>query len=144
MLKKFSSPKIVEVLTEVTIRSGIYLSFKKGRPCEIKKEKLVSFVIFARLCDDVCEQMELDSEVCLGRYYDHSAFQYHYTRLSENAIQRLTSLFRDKIYVLVNEIYLHIFDSTALSTTVPISGILSLPRGAFLEYTRALTALIPP
>jgi hypothetical protein len=46
MLKKFSSPKIVEVLTEATIRSGICLTFKRGRPCEIKKRETCQLCYF--------------------------------------------------------------------------------------------------
>jgi hypothetical protein len=64
------------------------------------------------------EVMEQESELYINRHYDHSALQYHYTHLNRKIIYQLTYLFRDKIYTLINEIYLHIFDSTALSTSV--------------------------
>ena len=121
MLKKFSSKKIVSTINEVTVRSGICLAFKRGRPCEIKKEKLISFIIFSRMIAHGYEQMELDSELYLGRHYDHSNFAYHYKNLSPKVIILLTSLFEHKIKSLLNEeIFLHIFDSTALSTSVRV------------------------
>ena len=67
---------------------------------------------------DVYEEMERNSELYLGRHYDHSAFAYHYTKLPANVIYILTAVIEDKIKHLLNEIYLHIFDSTTLSTSV--------------------------
>ena len=117
-LKKFSAPAIVSVLAEALRSSGIVLAATLGRPCEVKKEKLIGYLLFAKLCGDVYEQMELNSELYLQRHYDHSAFQYHYTALSCNVILQLTSLLEQRIKHLTNEILLHIFDSTALSTSV--------------------------
>lgn len=63
--------------------------------------------------------MEIDSELYLGRHYDHSALQYHYSNLDVQVICALTNLFKDKINNLLTEdILFHIFDSTALSTSV--------------------------
>lgn len=118
MLKKFSTPKILDKLTEVTRRKGLIIIYKIGRHCEIPKEKLITFVIFSRMSHKGYEVMEQESELYLNRHYDHSAFQYHYANLSVTVIYQLTYLFRDMIYKLINEIYLHIFDSTALSTSV--------------------------
>ena len=121
MLKKFSSKKIVSVICEVTIRSGISLTFKRGRPCEVKKERLISFIIFSRMIAHGYEQMELDSELYLNHHYDHSNFQYHYKNLPSEVIILLTKLFEKKIKSLLEEeILLHIFDSTALSTSVRV------------------------
>src|SRR3989338_6552199 len=117
-LKKFSASAIVSVLAEALRSSGIVLAASLGRPCEVKKEKLIGYLLFAKLCGDVYEQMELNSELYLQRHYDHSAFQYHYTALSCNVILQLTSLLEQRIKHLTNEILLHIFDSTALSTSV--------------------------
>ena len=118
MLKNFSAPDIVSVLAEAIIRSGMSLVFKRGRPCEVKKEKLIGFMLFARLSGDSYERMELNSELFLQRHYDHSAFQYHYTKLSEQLIRKLASLLEQRIKGMINEILFHIFDSTALSTSV--------------------------
>ena len=110
--------KIIEQLSEVVRRKCLVIVYRKGRPCEIRKEKLITFILIARMNHKVYEIMEMESELYLKRHYDHSAFQYHYSNLGENTIYALTELFRDKIYNLINEIYLHIFDSTALSTSV--------------------------
>lgn len=118
MLKNFSSLAITNVLSEAILRSGLLIISKRGRPCEIKKNKLIGYLLFARLCGDGYEKMEQDSELYLNRHYDHSNFQYHYTRLPESLIICLTSLLEEKIKLLINEVHLHIFDSTALSTSV--------------------------
>ena len=118
MLKKFSMQKIIRQLSEVVRRKCLVIVYSKGRPCEIRKEKLITFILMARMSHKGYELMEMESEIYLKRHYDHSAFQYHYSNLSENTIYLLTELFRDKIYDLINEVYLHIFDSTALSTSV--------------------------
>ncbi len=110
--------KIIWQLSEVVRRKCLVIIYNKGRPCEIRKEKLITFILIARINHKGYETMEMESELYLKRHYDHSAFQYHYSNLGENTIYILTNLFRDKIYNLINEIYLHIFDSTALSTSV--------------------------
>jgi hypothetical protein len=118
MLKNFSSPKIVRCLEETIIRSSILIKYKRGRPCEVRKEKIVGFILYAKLCGDGYEQMELDSELYLRRHYDHSNFQYHYTKLPSRIIADLTAILEVKIKTMINEILIHIFDSTALSTSV--------------------------
>ena len=62
--------------------------------------------------------MELNSELFLERHYDHSNFWYHYTSLPPLVICTLTSILEVKIKILINEILLHIADSSALSTAV--------------------------
>jgi len=118
MLKKFSIQNIIEQLSEVVRRKCLVIIYDRGRPCEIRKEKLITFILIARINHKGYELMEMESELYLKRHYDHSAFQYHYSNLDESTIYILTELFKDKIYNLINEIYLHIFDSTALSTSV--------------------------
>ena len=106
------------MLADTLRSSGIILVYGYGRPCEVRKEKLIGYLLFARLCGDVYERMETQSELYLKRHYDHSAFQYHYTSLSQEVILKLTSLLEQRIKEMINEILLHIFDSTALSTSV--------------------------
>jgi len=118
MLKNFSSLAIARCLEEAIIRSAVLLKYERGRPCEVRKERIIGFILYAKVCGDGYEQMELDSELYLQRHYDHSNFQYHYTRLSIDIILLLTSLLEKKIKSMTNEILLHIFDSTALSTSV--------------------------
>ena len=118
MLKKFSSLSIISALSEIIVRNGIILSFHLGRPCEIKKCQLISFLLFCKVNGAGYEEMELDSEPFLRRHYDHSTFHYHYTFLPEKVIIFLTLILEKKIKEMTNEILLHIFDSTALSTSV--------------------------
>lgn len=106
------------MLAETLRNSGIMLVTGYGRPCEVRKEKLIGYLLFAKLCGDVYERMEMESGLYLKRHYDHSAFQYHYTNLSQDVILNLTSLLEQRIKGMINEILLHIFDSTALSTSV--------------------------
>jgi hypothetical protein len=118
MLKNFSSFSITNSLGETILRSGILIISRRGRPCEVKKEKLLGFLLFAKLCGDGYEQMELDSKLFLKRHYDHGTFQYHYTALDVSVIIGLTAFLEKKIKEQINEVLLHIFDSTALSTSV--------------------------
>src|SRR3989338_1107421 len=118
MLKKFSTATISSILEEEILRSGLLILFKRGRPCEVRKEKIVGFLLFSRLMTDVYEQMELNSELYLGRHYDHGSFWYHYSSLSPIVIYNLTSILEVKIKKLIDEILLHIADSSALSTSV--------------------------
>ena len=118
MLKNFSSLSITNCLGEVIFRSGLLIISPRGRPCEVRKEKLLGFLLFAKICKDGYEKMELDSELFLNRHYDHGTFQYHYTNLSASTIICLTDILEKRIKEMINEVMLHIFDSTALSTSV--------------------------
>ena len=106
------------MLAEILKNTGIVLATGYGRPCEVRKEKIIAYLLFAKISGDVYEQMERESELYLSRHYDHSAFQYHYTNLSPEVILNLTSLLEQRIKEMSNEVLLHIFDSTALSTSV--------------------------
>lgn len=118
MLKKFSASTCVSVLAETITRSGARVTCKRGRPCAVKKEKLIAYILWARLCNDGYEEMELESELYLHRHYDHSNFQYHYTKLQLTVLYQVSELLKNKILELTNNILLHIADSTALSTSV--------------------------
>lgn len=118
MLKNFSAAHCVSILSEVIMHSSGSLACHRGRPCTVRKERLIAFIVWSRLSGDGYERMEQQSECYLGRHYDHSLFQYHYTRLSQALLCTLTSFFERKIKELTNEILLHIADSTALSTSV--------------------------
>ena len=117
-LKKFSSKDILLQLYYTTKHTGLVIIYKKGRPCDIPKEKLIAYVIDSRILGKGYELMEQESDLYLDKHYDHSTLQYHYTQLSQELIYKLVMIFRDKIYSLANEIILHILDSTALSTSV--------------------------
>jgi hypothetical protein len=118
MLKKFSTLTISSILEEEILRSGLLIAFKRGRPCEVRKEKIVGFTLFSRLMTDGYEEMELNSELYLNRHYDHGSFWYHFSALPPITICNLTSILEVKIKQLTDEILLHIADSSALSTSV--------------------------
>ena len=118
MLKSFSAKSISSIMEEEILRSGILIAHTRGRRCEISKEKILGFLLFSKIMNNGYEEMEINSEIFLARHYDHSSFQYHYTELPEKVILALTSILEVKIKELTNEVYLHIFDSTALSTSV--------------------------
>ena len=105
-------------MEEEILRSGILLSYKLGRRCEVRKEKIIGFILFSKIMTDGYEEMELNSELFLERHYDHSNFWYHYTALPPLVIYTLTSILEVKIKILINEVLLHIADSSALSTSV--------------------------
>ena len=92
MLKMFSSLAIARVLGELVLRSRMLGSGKLCRPCEMSKHILIGYLLFVRLSGVRYEEMEQDSELFLQRHYDHSTFQYHYTRLSGNLIIVLTAI----------------------------------------------------
>jgi len=75
-LKKFSALQITLLLTEQIIFSGILSKNFRGRPCEIPKERIISFILWSKIFGDGYEEMELNSELFLDRHYDHSLFQY--------------------------------------------------------------------
>lgn len=119
MLKKYSTFRVFRGLCEVVYRKGFVKPSGLGRPCEVPKHKLVSFLLLWKVYDEVLEKMELDSEIYLGRHYDHSSFSYHYKRLSEDLIYKITSEYAKLcIQLLEQDILFHIYDSTAISTSV--------------------------
>ena len=119
MLKNHSTLTIFKCLCEVIYRNQIIVPAKLGRPCDIPKHKLIAFLLLWKMYGEVLEKMELDSELFLGKHYDHSSFAYHYKRLPPNAIELITWHYeRLIIKMLEQEIVFHIYDSTAISTSV--------------------------
>lgn len=119
MLKKSSILSIFKQLCEVVYRNKVIITSKKGRPCEIPKYKIISFILLWKTNGEGLEKMELDSEVFLNRHYDHSNFGYHYKKLSSEIIYNITSVYEKLCNgLLKNKIIFHIYDSTAISTSV--------------------------
>jgi hypothetical protein len=119
MLKKHSTLSLYRNLCNVAKQNALIPPEKRGRPCVVKKHKQVCFILLWKIYNEVLEKMELDSEVYLGRHYDHSNFAYHYKRLDPEIIEKFTWLYERLIMqMLENEIMLHILDSTAISTSV--------------------------
>lgn len=140
-LKKFSALQITLLLTEQIIFSGILSKNFRGRPCEIPKERIISFILWSKIFGDGYEEMELNSELFLDRHYDHSLFQYHYTNLSAEQINSLNLVLEEQIKLLLNEIKIHIFDSTALSTSVREERIHQGTRNKVLLTTKFHTMI---
>lgn len=119
MLKKHSALSIFRCLCNVVKQNGIIKPEKRGRPCEIPKYKLISYILYQKAYDEVLEEMEINSELFLNRHYDHSAFAYHYKKLSVQVIETITWHYERLIMqYLERNIQFHIFDSTAISTSV--------------------------
>lgn len=119
MLKKHSTLSIYNNLCEVVYRNRLVEISKRGRPCQIPKYKLICFILLWKTYGEGLEKMELDSELYLGKHYDHSSFAYHYSRLDSQVIEKITWHYeRLCIKILEQDIIFHIFDSTAISTSV--------------------------
>ena len=61
-LKKFSAKSIFLQLAQATKQTGLVTIFNRGRPCEVLKEKLIAYVIDARLLGKVYEIMEQEKK----------------------------------------------------------------------------------
>jgi hypothetical protein len=119
MLKKHSDLSIFRCLCNITKQNGLIKPFKRGRPCEIPKHKLICFILYKKSYDNGLEEMELSSELFLGRHYDHGTFGYHYKNLKGEVIESITWHYERLIMqILEKDILFHIFDSTAISTSV--------------------------
>lgn len=119
MLKNYSTLRIFKGLCEVVYRRRIIPNAKYGRPCIIPKHKLISFLLLWKVYNEVLEKMEMDSELYLGKHYDHSTFSYHYRKLPEDVIYRTTSEYEKLcLQLLEQDVLFHIYDSTAISTSV--------------------------
>jgi len=119
MLKKNSFLSIFSCLCNVVKQNGLVRPCKRGRPCEIPKFKLISYILFQKCYHERLEEMELQSELYLKRHYDHGTFSYHYKRLDPRIIERITWHYERLIMqFLEREIIFHIFDSTGISTSV--------------------------
>ena len=140
-LKKFSTFQINLFLAEQIVYSGILHKYSRGRPCEVPKEQLIAFILLSKIFGHGYEEMEINSQLFLGRHYDHSLFQYHYTELSEEQIIQLNIVIEEQIKTLLNEIKIHIFDSTALSTSVREERIRQGTRNKVLLTTKFHTMI---
>jgi len=119
MLKNNSTLTIFKCLCEIVYRNKIVVPSKFGRPCQKPKHKIISFILLWKIYGEVLEKMELDSELFLGKHYDHSSFGYHYSQLLPQVIEEITWHYeRLIVQMLEREIIFHIYDSTAISTSV--------------------------
>lgn len=119
MLKKNSTLSVYNCLCNTAKQHAIIKIHRRGRPCRRPKHKIICYIVLWKIYGEVLEKMELDSELYLGVHYDHSSFAYHYKRLSADIIELLTWHYERLIMqFLEREILFHIFDSTAISTSV--------------------------
>ena len=54
---------IIGQLSEIVRRKCLVVVYSKGRPCEIRKEKLITFILIARINRKGYETMEMESEL---------------------------------------------------------------------------------
>lgn len=119
MLKKFSAKKIFLQLCDVVKQHQIIPLETRGRPCRIPKYKLIAYILYQKCYDNVLEEMEINSELFLDEHYDHGTFSYHFKRLTDEQIESIVWHYERLIMQKLEwEIQFHIFDSTAISTSV--------------------------
>ena len=118
MYKKYSKKSIIGIAEhELKVRSLIKQS-SRGRKTLVRKEWIIAFILVEKMFVSPYREMELDGDSYLPHRYDHSLYQYHYSHLTEETIHEISCVFEQRCEHLLNEILLHIVDSTALSTSV--------------------------
>lgn len=119
MLKKHSHKTILKNLCDIVEKQGLIKPMSRGRPCKIPKHELICYILFQKCYNNGLEEMELQSELYLNTHYDHGTFSYHYKQLNPEVVEQIIWHYeRLIIQFLEQDIAFHIFDSTAISTSV--------------------------
>ena len=118
MFKNYSKKDLVLILEHELIHNCLVPRYIRGRRTIVRKERIISFILVEKQLKSVYRDMEMEGEVYLLHKYDHSSFQYHYKALPETILYRILSIFEKKCKVLLNEIFIHLVDSTAQSSSV--------------------------
>ena len=118
MYKKYSKKSIISITENELKNKNIIKKHTRGRKTLVRKEKIIAFILVEKILVSPYREMELDGDAYLPHRYDHSLYQYHYSRLSEETLHEISLVFEQRCEQLLNEIFLHILDSTALSTSV--------------------------
>ena len=118
MYKKYSKKSIINITENELRAKNLIKKHTRGRKTLVRKEKIIAFILVEKILVSPYREMELDGDSYLPHRYDHSLYQYHYTCLSEETLHEISLVFERRCEQLLNEILLHIVDSTALSTSV--------------------------
>ena len=118
MYKNYSKCSLIRVLEHELIRNSVVPNYKRGRKTIAKKEKIISYILVEKLLKSAYRDMEFEGDTYLKHKYDHSSYQYHFRALPENCLITIIYLFEKKCKALLNEIIIHLVDSTAQSTSV--------------------------
>lgn len=118
MYKKHSKKTIISIIEHGLIRNKVIPKQKRGRKPTVRKDKAIAFILTEKILVSPYREMELNGDCYLPHRYDHSSYHYQYTSLGEEVLHKVSIIFENKCEQLLNEIILHILDSTALSTSV--------------------------
>jgi len=123
MYKNTSKKTLISILELELVKHKLVTHYRRGRKTIVRKEKAIAFILVEKELANVYRGMELEGEAYLPHKYDHSTYQYHYSQLDLCVLAKISDIFSEKCKHLLNEILLHIADSTALSTSVRVSRI---------------------
>lgn len=118
MYKKYSKKDLINIIDFELRKNRVIRKQKRGRKPIVRKEKSIAFILVEKITLNPYRAMELEGDAYIPHRYDHSSYQYQYSSLSIATLNRVISIFEKKCLALMNEVYLHILDSTALSTSV--------------------------
>jgi hypothetical protein len=118
MYKNYSKKDLINILYAELFRNRLIKKNKRGRKPIVKKEKAIAFILAEKILVNSYRNMELEGEAYLPHKYDHSAYHYQYNSLPEKVLHKLETILEKKCKQLLNEILLHILDSTGISTSV--------------------------
>lgn len=118
MYKKFSRLDVVKNLRYHLKKDKLIKHYKRGRPPIVEKELSIAYIIVEKFSKTVYRSMEFEGEVYLQHKYDHGSYFYHYKNLSEDSLVKILHIYEKLCKSYCNEIYLHMVDSTAQSTSV--------------------------
>ena len=118
MYKNYSKKSIIHIAENELRAKNLIKKHTRGRKTIVPKERIIAFILVEKIFVSPYREMELDGDSYLPHRYDHSLYQYHYANLSDETLRRVSILFEKKCEQMLNEILLHIVDSTALSTSV--------------------------
>ena len=126
LYKSYSKKDIVRILS-IELRK-VPLRKKRGRKPIVRKEKSIAYILVEKILANPYRNMELEGDAYLSHKYDHSSYWYQYDSLPEEEMYRIVCIFESKCKLLLNEILLHIVDSTFLSTSVRVPRLIQGTR----------------
>ena len=118
MYKKYSKKSIISIVEHELKTKSLIKRHTRGRKTLVRKERIIAFILVEKIVVSPYREMELNGDCYLPHRYDHSLYQYHYACLTEETIHEISFVFEQRCEQMLNEILLHIVDSTALSTSV--------------------------
>jgi hypothetical protein len=122
--KKYSKKRQFEKLKEACKRHGVPFvrSDPRGRKLKFEIFDYAAFICIQKIYNHKYREMELESDLYLPDWADHSTFQRNYAKISEKYVEEVTTSFVDR------EFNFWIADSTAISTKISVERIIGGQR----------------